>query len=88
MAIMQEQDEQLDQVYHTVANLKNMAHTIGDELDDQGLYVLVSHNFNDQSNQQFGGTSGYFAEQNAVGNGKTERHNQGQHRYATHVDDF
>ena len=33
--IMRQQDEQLDQVMHTVVNLKGMAQTIGGELNTQ-----------------------------------------------------
>jgi hypothetical protein len=33
--IMREQDQQMDGVLSTVRNLKEMAHTIGDEVDDQ-----------------------------------------------------
>lgn len=32
---MQQQDDQLDQVLHTVVNMKNIAQTMNTELDDQ-----------------------------------------------------
>jgi member of the syntaxin family of t-SNAREs len=34
--IMQEQDEALDDVYHTIGNLREQAHTMGRELEEQG----------------------------------------------------
>ena len=37
--VMRQQDEQLDQVMHTVVNLKGMAQTIGGELNTQNQYT-------------------------------------------------
>jgi hypothetical protein len=38
--VMREQDVQLDQVFSTVVNIKNIAQTMHAELDDQQQYVL------------------------------------------------
>jgi len=38
---MQGQDEQLDGVQHTVGNLRQQAREMGEELDDQVMYVIL-----------------------------------------------
>jgi len=38
---MQDQDEQLDGVQHTVGNLRQQAREMGEELDDQVMYVIL-----------------------------------------------
>jgi hypothetical protein len=37
-SIMQDQDEQLEDVGHTVGNLRQQAREMGEELDDQVMY--------------------------------------------------
>jgi member of the syntaxin family of t-SNAREs len=37
-SIMQDQDEQLEDVGHTVGNLRQQAREMGEELDDQVVY--------------------------------------------------
>ena len=37
---MQDQDEQLDGVGYTVGNLRQQAREMGEELDDQVMYII------------------------------------------------
>ena len=39
--LIEDQDTQLDQVYSTVVNMKQIAQTMNQELDDQAQYVVL-----------------------------------------------